>query len=119
MCHGELHEGTSYLCLEDEDGRAAWVDGQLLVDQIGALAESQRPLLVVLSACQSAGVEKALQALAELTAQPLRDEGRDTYLVSRFLLRVLANSPAPFAGREQLRAAFAKTPPLAEGRLDR
>jgi hypothetical protein len=53
VCHGTIRNGEAYLCLEDDAGQVAWIAGQVLAERVRALA--QRPLLVVLAACQSAG----------------------------------------------------------------
>ena len=53
VCHGVLARGEPYLFLEDEAGAVARVPGQELVDRLRELQE--RPRLVVLASCQSAG----------------------------------------------------------------
>ena len=53
VCHGALIEGEPRLCLEDESGKAAIVPGTDLVTRLSEL--KQRPRLVVLASCQSAG----------------------------------------------------------------
>jgi hypothetical protein len=53
VCHGALIDDEPRLCLEDENGRAAIVPGTELVTRLSEL--KQRPRLVVLASCQSAG----------------------------------------------------------------
>lgn len=53
VCHGVLNKGTPWLWLADEQGAACRVAGRDLVNQLSELA--QRPALIVLAACQSAG----------------------------------------------------------------
>ncbi len=53
VCHGALIEDEPRLCLEDENGKAAIVPGADLVTRLSEL--KQRPRLVVLASCQSAG----------------------------------------------------------------
>ena len=53
VCHGVLARGEPYLFLEDEAGGVARVPGQELVGRLRELQE--RPRLVVLASCQSAG----------------------------------------------------------------
>jgi hypothetical protein len=53
VCHGALIEDEPRLCLEDETGKAAIVPGTELVTRLSEL--KQRPRLVVLASCQSAG----------------------------------------------------------------
>jgi predicted ATPase/Tfp pilus assembly protein PilF len=64
VCHGTLRDGEPYLWLEDEQGEIVRVAGSALVEQIQNL--EQRPLLVVLGSCQSAGNAMSLDALAAL-----------------------------------------------------
>jgi tetratricopeptide (TPR) repeat protein len=52
VAHGALIDGDPWLWLEGNDGRAAVVEGSKLVTRLVEL--QQRPLLVVLAACQSA-----------------------------------------------------------------
>jgi hypothetical protein len=52
-CHGAFIDEEPWLWLEDEDGKAAKVSGGDLVKQVKGL--SQRPLLLVLASCESAG----------------------------------------------------------------
>ena len=54
QCHGTIRDDTPYLFLEQADGTAAPVDGAQLAELLRALP--RRPHLVVLAACQSAGV---------------------------------------------------------------
>jgi hypothetical protein len=53
ICHGALIDREPKLWLEDEEGRATIVDGSELVSRLNDL--QQRPKLVVLASCQSAG----------------------------------------------------------------
>lgn len=53
VCHGALIDDEPRLCLEDETGKAAIVPGTELVTRLSEL--KQRPRLVVLASCQSAG----------------------------------------------------------------
>jgi hypothetical protein len=53
VCHGALIDDEPRLCLEDETGKAAIVAGTELVTRLSEL--KQRPRLVVLASCQSAG----------------------------------------------------------------
>jgi hypothetical protein len=53
VCHGALIEGEPWLWLENDQGFAARVSGRELVDRLRNLP--QRPRLVVLASCQSAG----------------------------------------------------------------
>jgi len=69
VCHGALIEGEPRIWLEDDQGKAAIVSGQEIVENLSNLP--QRPLLVVLASCQSAGdgtggVRGAAGALAGL-----------------------------------------------------
>jgi hypothetical protein len=62
VCHGTYRDGVPYLWLEREDGRAARVTGADFAQTIQHLA--QRPLLIVLTACQGAGQSHDTGALA-------------------------------------------------------
>ncbi len=53
VVHGALLRGIAYLWMEDEAGQAAVVPGEELVARLQAL--QQRPRLVILASCQSAG----------------------------------------------------------------
>ena len=53
VCHGALVKGEPHLWLEDDDGRAAVTAGATLVARMAELRD--RPRLVVLASCQSAG----------------------------------------------------------------
>ena len=64
VCHGTLSNDEPYLWLEDEDGKAAITPGQDLVTRLHAL--DQRPRLVVLASCQSAGSPTQGDALTAL-----------------------------------------------------
>jgi len=63
-CHGALIEGQPYLWLEDEAGGVAVVAGDKLVTRLRELR--QRPRLVALVSCQSAGRGSDEGALAAL-----------------------------------------------------
>jgi hypothetical protein len=52
-CHGAFQKDEPWLWLEDEAGKAVKVSGKDLVTQVKGL--SQRPLLIVLASCESAG----------------------------------------------------------------
>lgn len=52
VCHGALVDGAPQLCLENSDGKTAWVLGATLAQ---ALSGIHRPLLAVLAACEGAG----------------------------------------------------------------
>ena len=64
VCHGALSNDEPYLWLEDEDGKAAITPGQDLVTRLHGL--DQRPRLVVLASCQSAGSPTQGDALTAL-----------------------------------------------------
>lgn len=69
-CHGTLTEdGDPRLLLEDDDGVGQMVKGEQLVERIAAAHE--RPRLVILASCQSAGSRngEGLGALAPRLAQ--------------------------------------------------
>lgn len=53
ICHGALIDGEPLLYLEDDTGKAEIVRGSALVTRLSEL--KQRPRLVVLASCQSAG----------------------------------------------------------------
>ncbi len=55
VAHGILVDGEPQVLLEDEDGAGRWVSGVELAARIGELRDQQRPRLVVLVSCQSAG----------------------------------------------------------------
>lgn len=67
VCHGTFREGKSYLWLEAEDGTVQRIEGGEFVARLKELA--QRPLLVVLAACQGAGTSHAEGALAAIGPQ--------------------------------------------------
>jgi hypothetical protein len=56
VCHGALIQGEPWLWMEDEQGAVARVSGTELVTQIRDL--QQRPRLIVLASCQSAGASE-------------------------------------------------------------
>lgn len=53
VCHGALIDDRPTLWLEDDEGKAVQLDGASVVEQLSAL--KQPPRLVVLVSCQSAG----------------------------------------------------------------
>jgi formylglycine-generating enzyme required for sulfatase activity len=53
VCHGQMRRGAPYLALENEQGAVAWTAGARLAERLEQMSE--RPKLVVLAACQSAG----------------------------------------------------------------
>lgn len=55
VCHGGVAAGQAALWLEREDGACDLVAADTLVERIADLDGSQRPLLVILAACQTAG----------------------------------------------------------------
>ena len=63
VCHGALVKEEPWLWLEDDQGKVARTSGQELVTRLKEL--TQRPRLVVLASCQSAG-KSAGDALAAL-----------------------------------------------------
>ncbi len=63
VCHGALVKDEPWLWLEDDQGKVARTSGQELVTRLKEL--TQRPRLVVLASCQSAG-KSAGDALAAL-----------------------------------------------------
>jgi hypothetical protein len=75
VCHGAFLNGEPRLYLETADGGVATTKGSDLIEQLSELTE--RPMLVVLSACQSAGAgdeassrdDGALAALGPRLAQ--------------------------------------------------
>jgi hypothetical protein len=64
--HGVLADGRPFLWLEGEDGRSGRVSGEEFVRRIADLPPGQRPLLVVLASCQSAGAGLERDAMAAL-----------------------------------------------------
>lgn len=56
ICHGALLRGQPRLYLEQPDGGVAQTDGVELVERLRDMR--QRPTLIVLSACQSAGADE-------------------------------------------------------------
>ena len=59
VAHGILVDGEPQVLLEDEEGAGRWVSGVDLAARIGELRDQQRPRLVVLVSCQSAGTGEA------------------------------------------------------------
>jgi hypothetical protein len=66
VCHGVIANGRPFLWLEGDDERTGRVPGDELVRRIADLPPERRPLLVVLSSCQSAGGGQDRDALAAL-----------------------------------------------------
>ncbi len=75
VCHGSTRKGDTWLWLEDETGNVVRTSGADIVARLNEL--QQRPRLIVLAACQSAGVgeeartsdEGALAALGPRLAE--------------------------------------------------
>lgn len=69
VCHGALIKGQPWLWLEDENGKVARISGNDLVTRLKEL--QQRPRLIVLASCQSAGdnIGEALAALGPRLAE--------------------------------------------------
>jgi CHAT domain/SIR2-like domain len=63
-CHGALMDDDPWLFLEDKEGGVARVGGSDLVERLGDL--EQRPRLVVLASCESAGTGEEGDALAAI-----------------------------------------------------
>lgn len=66
VCHGVMNEGEPWLWLECDDGKTERVAGETLVAGIRGLSAEQRPRLVILASCQSAGRDEAAAVLAAL-----------------------------------------------------
>ncbi|NTU85051.1 MAG: CHAT domain-containing protein, partial [Chloroflexales bacterium] len=66
VCHGVIANGRPFLWLESDDERTGRVAGDELVRRIADLPPEKRPLLIVLSSCQSAGAGHDQDALAAL-----------------------------------------------------
>jgi predicted ATPase len=60
VCHGALIDGEPWLWLESSTGQTARASGHELVDRLAEI--QQRPTLVVLASCQSAGTGDSLPA---------------------------------------------------------
>ncbi len=69
VCHGSLKDGEPWLWLENDQGQAARVSGDELIQRVSELA--QQPRLLVLVSCQSAGegVNDVLSAVGPGLAQ--------------------------------------------------
>lgn len=69
VCHGALIKGQPWLWLEDDSGKVARVSGTDMVTRLKEL--QQRPRLIVLASCQSAGdsIGEALAALGPRLAE--------------------------------------------------
>ncbi len=76
VCHGSMSNvsGTDrpYLWLERDDGSSDQVAGETLVQRIADLDPQQRPLLIILAACQTAGRDQHAAVLAALGPQMTR-----------------------------------------------
>ncbi len=73
VCHGTLGpQGEPTLWLEQDDGTVARLSGAELIRQLTALNAAQRPLLVILAACHSAGSGDPVAATAALGPQLAR-----------------------------------------------
>jgi hypothetical protein len=55
VCHGSWRNNTSYLWLEDQEGKLDRVNGSQLIELIAGLQTEQVPLVVVLVSCESMG----------------------------------------------------------------
>ena len=64
VCHGAISQDVPYLWLEDDQGKASITPGDDLVTRLKELP--QRPRLVVLASCQSAGTPTSGDALSAL-----------------------------------------------------
>jgi tetratricopeptide (TPR) repeat protein len=64
VCHGTTRDGHPYLWLEDDEGAIGRVEGEEFVACLERL--EQRPSLIVLASCRSAGHSRAAGALAAL-----------------------------------------------------
>jgi hypothetical protein len=63
VCHGSLVKGETWLWLEDENGAIDRVSGGTLVTRLKEISE--RPRLIVLVACQSAGSGEQIHSIDE------------------------------------------------------
>ncbi len=76
VCHGSIVNvgGTDrpYLWLEHDDGSSDRVPGETVVQRIADLDPQQRPLLIILAACQTAGRDQHADMLAALGPQLAR-----------------------------------------------
>lgn len=71
VCHGTSRMGRTFVWLQDDTGKSARIEGDVLVRQIAGL--TRRPLLVILAACQSAGEDGDVHALAAIGPQLARE----------------------------------------------
>lgn len=68
VCHGTIRDGRPYLWLQNSQGTTEQTEGGVFVERVRGLA--QRPLLIVLASCQSAGQSNtATDALVALGPQ--------------------------------------------------
>lgn len=71
VCHGHMDDGQPYLWLENDHGAAERIAGHSFIERVRGL--TQRPLLIVLASCESAGQStpssEALIALGPQLAQ--------------------------------------------------
>jgi hypothetical protein len=72
VCHGSIVKGQPILWLEKADGSCDRVAGATLVQRIADLDPQQRPLLIILAACQTAGRDQYADVLAALGPQLAR-----------------------------------------------
>ena len=76
ICHGSMMNvsGTDrpYLWLERDDGSSDQVAGETFVQRIADLDPQQRPLLIILAACQTAGRDQHAAVLASIGPQLTR-----------------------------------------------
>lgn len=68
IAHGRYWKNSPQLLLQETDGKTAFVEGADLVRRIAELA--QRPRLIVLISCQSAGTGQSSDAVMQLTLGP-------------------------------------------------
>jgi tetratricopeptide (TPR) repeat protein len=64
VAHGTVKDGEAYIWLESDEGGVGRISGTELIEHIQALPD--RPILVVLASCQSAGAGQADRALAAI-----------------------------------------------------
>lgn len=71
VCHGSMDkkEDRPILWLEHDDGSSDLVAGEMLVQRITDLDPDRRPLLIILAACQTAGLDQHAAVLSALDLQ--------------------------------------------------
>jgi hypothetical protein len=108
VAHGMLANGRPFVWLESDDERTGRVSGDELVRRIADLPPERRPLLVVLSSCQSAGTgdRDALAALGPALAR------------AGVAAVVAMQGNLPMATVERMMPVFFREL-LADGRIDR